>query len=132
MANKYNFEGIGKATALLLFSGLAASPFAWFTVGLQGKIVFWLLTQLGKWFASTGLVLLNVGIANVQVLSQQSNYDGAFDVAFRAIADRNGRLTLAEKKAIDDRVIAAFDRFADFGVRAVSDSGPASVDNTSG
>lgn len=115
--NKYDFEGIGKAGALLMFSGLAASPFVWFTTGIQGKIVFWLLVQLNKFLASNGLILLNIGIANVQVLIQENAYDKSFDDAFDAIHGNPKRLTEAQKKAIDAPVIAAFDKFANFGVR---------------
>lgn len=131
MADNYDFQGIGKAAALLEFSALAASPVSWLTNGVLGQITFWLLTQMNAYLASKGLILLNIGIANVQVLSQKSDFDQSLDEAYQAL--RSGSLTEVQKKALDDKVIAAFNNFADFGVQQSNgDSRSSPVDNSSG
>jgi hypothetical protein len=113
---KYDFQGIGKAEALLVFSYLATTPLAPITQGFWGKVIFWILTQLGSLAASYGLVLLNLGIENVQIIIQKGSFDGSFDEAFKAINEKGGKLTPKEKQEIDAPVMLAFDGFADFGV----------------
>ncbi len=112
---KHKFKGIGKAGALLMFAGLAASPFAVITNGIAGKITFWLLEQLSMWMADKGLIILNIGAAKINTLSEQQDFDGSFEQAFKEIHENNDRLTDEQKKAIDDKVISAFRKFATFG-----------------
>lgn len=114
---KYRFEGIGKLGATLMFSALAASPLAWLTNGLVGKIVFFLLTEFSMFLSNHGLIILNMAIADLKTLSEKKNFDGAFDDAFKEIHEKRERLTPEEKKRIDDKVISAFRDFASFGVR---------------
>ncbi len=116
-ARKHRFEGIGRASALLIFTKLAASPAVAVTQGLLGKVIFFLFTHLFSGLASCGLVLLNLGVANIEILSEKKNFDGSFDEAFKFINERGGRLTREEAKQVDDGVIDAFRRFIDFGVR---------------
>lgn len=98
-----------------MFSGLAASPLAWLTTGLVGKITFWFLTKFTEWLASNGLIILNIGVANVQTLIEKSAFDKTFEEAFKAIHGNPDRLTEEQKKSIDDKVISAFRKFASFG-----------------
>ncbi len=114
---KHKFEGIGEASATATLSAIATSSMAWAATGVIGRVVFALL----KWFymalANRGLILLNVGIAHIQVMSQKENFDGTFDEAFKALNEKGSALTDEEKKQIDDRVISALRKFVDFGVR---------------
>lgn len=113
---KYKFDGIGKAGAVATFAALAANPSTlWLTQGFIGKVIFYLLTMLYSRLASAGLVILNVGVAKVEVLIEQKEFDGSFDEAFKIINAKGGALTEAEKRAIDSKVIAAFRNFAAFG-----------------
>lgn len=117
MANKYDFEGIARAGALLQFTALAASGAAPLTNGILGKFTFFLLVQLNKFLASNGLILLNIGVENVSTIIRKENFDSTLEAAFDAVHGNPDRLTAEEKKEIDDKVISAFDKFVDFGVR---------------
>ena len=110
---KYDFSGIGKGSALLLFTALAAGSGAFLTQGIVGSVIFWLATKFFSYMASLGLILVNVGVANVQTLSQQKEFDGTFDDAFRIINSK--KITKEEGDAIDNKVIAVFRKFARFG-----------------
>ncbi len=112
---KYKFDGIGKAGALATFAALAANPNTIaFTQGILGKIIFWFLTKLYSGLASLGLVVLNLGVAKVELLIDQKEFDGSFDDAFRIINEKGGKLTDKEKAQIDAKVIAAFRKFGPF------------------
>ena len=111
----YDYSGIGKAEALLVFSALAASPSAWITNGIFGKIVFQLLCWACTWFANKEVLILNVAATDLQTLVQKGSFDASFDAAFQAIHGNPNQLTSAQKAAIDAPVIAAFNKFAVFG-----------------
>lgn len=111
----YDYSGIGKAEALLIFSALAASPAAWLTNGILGKIVFWSLSNFLTWLTGKGIMVLNVLVADVQTLGEKGDFDGSFDAAFAAIHEHPERLTPEQKTAIDKPVINAFRKFAVFG-----------------
>lgn len=114
---KYRFEGIGATSATLTIAALAASPLAWFTQGLQGRIVFHLLKWLYMGLASKGLIVLNIGVSKVEVLVQKGQFDGSMDEAFKIINERQGKLTPEEIHSIDSKVIVALRKFGRFGVR---------------
>lgn len=119
---KNKFEGIGSASASLTFALLAGSPLAWLTLGIQGKITFWILKQIYMRLADKGVIVLNIGAAKVSTLVERSDFDGSFDSAFEIINKRKGNLSDAEIKAIDDKVISALRKFTDFGVQHSGDS----------
>lgn len=128
---KHRFEGIGDKAATATMLLLAAEPWGvWFTVGFQGTVVHWILKQFYMWMADRGLIMLNSGIAEIEVMQQKSGFNGSLEDAFKLIDQAKGGLTDAQKKAIDDKVIRAFDKFADFGVRNVQPPGPPSSDNS--
>lgn len=111
----YDYSGIGKAEALLIFSALAASPAVWFTNGIAGQVTFWFLTQVCTWLANREVLVLNVIATDIQTISQKGAFDGSFDDAFAAILAAKEKLTPAQKAAIDAPVKAAFRKFAVFG-----------------
>lgn len=117
MAAKHELTGIGSASATLTFVALAGSPLAFLTQGFLGKITHYILTQVYSRLASQGLVVLNIGVARVQTMAERKDFDGTFDEAFELINKRGGKLSDAEAKKIDDRVISALRKFTDFGVR---------------
>lgn len=113
---KHEFEGIGSAGATAIMLLLTSVPWlSWLTTGLMGKIT-WMLLKIGSmWAASKGLIFFNIGIAKVQTLIEHKQFDGTFDEAFRIINERGSKLTEAERKAIDAKVIAAHLNFGTFG-----------------
>ena len=111
----YDYSGIGKAEALLVFAALAASPLVWITNGLLGGLTFWVLCRICTWLANKEVLLANIAAADIQTLAQKGNFDGSLDEAFKAIHGNPNQLTQAQRKAIDDKVILAFRNFATFG-----------------
>lgn len=115
-AEKYKFEGIGKASATATFLAMSLDPrFASLTQGFTGKVIFSLLTYFYSGLASIGLVVLNIGISRIQVISERKEFDGSFDDAFKIINEKGSRLTKEERDAIDMRVINAHNHFGSFG-----------------
>lgn len=114
---KYQFSGIGDKTATITMMLLASTPLAFLTIGFWGTITHWALSRLYMWLASNGLILLNIGIANIQVALQRDDWDKALAEAWAIVDNKTKELSDAEKKKIDDRVRAAHRKFAAFGVR---------------
>ncbi len=112
---KYTFEGIGDKSATAVMLLMSATGYGhWFTIGLQGSIIHFVLKLFFMWIASNGLVILNIGISNIQIWAEKGTYDGTMDGAIKLVESKKGGLTDDEKKKIDDRVIAAFNKFASF------------------
>lgn len=115
---KYDFSGIGSASAVMVLTALAANPgTAFLTTGLSGKIVAWILTKFFSSLASMGLVVLNIGASRVETLVDGKRFDGSWDTAeelIAAIRSSGREMTPEEVKAIDDPVIAAFRKWASF------------------
>lgn len=113
------YWNIGKAGAAIIMAVFAATPATTFlTVGILGKIIFWILECICAYLASLGLIVLNVGAAKLDTIVDGGDFDGSWDTAEKLISGiRNtGRdLTPAEIKAIDQPVIDAFRKFANFG-----------------
>lgn len=110
----YDYSGIGKAEALLLYSALASQS-VWLTTGLVGDIVFKLLWRMCTWLANKEVLILNIAATDLQTLSQKGSFDGSFDDAFTAIHGHPELLTPEQKAAIDAPVMAAFRKFGVFG-----------------
>lgn len=128
----YHYEGIGKAGALMLFGALAASPLSWLATGFLGRITFSILEMICTWLAGKGVILLNIAVADIQTISQKRDFDGSFRDAFTEIAGNPHRLSAEDRKRIDEKVKAAFRKFATFGVRDGGDSEASPWDNPSG
>jgi len=111
----YQYEGIGKAGALVIFAWLASTPLVFLTNGILGKFVFFILTRFCAYLAGKGIMILNIAVADIQIVAQKNDFDGSFDEAFKEIHGQRDKLTPEQKKAIDDKVIRAFRKFADFG-----------------
>ena len=111
----YRYEGIGKASALVIFAWLGASSFSVFTTGPLGRFTFYILEQFCTYLAGRGIVLLNITVADIQIVGQKKDFDGSFAEAFKEIHGNPKRLTPEQKKAVDEKVMRAFRRFADFG-----------------
>ena len=114
-ANKYNFSGIGAASAKLVMAALVANGQAWAAGGFLASVVSWFLTQAFSMAASVGLVLLNLGAERIEGILDAHAYDGTWDSAEKlvdAARAAHQALTPQQIKSIDDPVIAALRRFA--------------------
>lgn len=113
LTGKYNFKGIKSASALTVFTAFAASPFlSWTTNGLVGRLTILLLEAGCNWLANKGLVILNVGHDYLKGHIDQAGLESAMKAAIKRVHETKTKLTPEEVKAIDDEVIAAFDKFA--------------------
>ncbi len=115
-STKHDLSGIGGASAAAIMVVLAANPSTLFlTVGIQGKIIYWILEKIFTRLASSGLVILNVGAEKIDIALDKVHFDGSMDSAEKLIAEirKTGReLTPEETKAIDEKVFIAFRKFA--------------------
>ena len=116
---KYHFEGIGEAGAATIIAGLSANPNTIFlTKGFVGKIIFFLLKRFCMFLADKGLIVMNLGAAKVQTIADKGTFDGSWDTAeklIEGIRNEGRELTDEEIKEIDQQVIDAFRKFANFG-----------------
>lgn len=116
---KYKYEGIGETGAAIIMAGLAANPSTViFTQGILGKIIFFISKLFCMYLASLGLIMLNVGAANLETIIDGGDYDGSWEKAdqiMNQIKERGRELTDDEVKQIDQGVIDAFRKFASFG-----------------
>lgn len=111
---KYKFAGIGKFSAIVIMRVLAANPStAALTIGIPGKITYWVLKKVTSYFASYGVVMGNIGIERVEEMIEKGKFDDSLsDEVFSKIASG---VTPEEGQAIDQRVRDAFDQFVTFG-----------------
>ncbi len=111
----YDYSGIGRAEALLIFSAIASTSWVFITNGALGKFTFWVLEQACTWLANKEMLILNVVVTDIQTILQRGDFDASFDDAFKAIHGNPDKLTPEQKAAIDKPVIDAFRKFAVFG-----------------
>jgi len=116
---KHKFSGIGATGASVIMAGLAANPATLFlTQGFLGKVVFLFLKYFCETLANAGLIVLNIGAARMETMSDEKYFDGSWETAeelIQKIRNEGRDLTDEEIKAIDDEVIIALRRFASFG-----------------
>ncbi len=116
---KHKFWGIGATGAAIIVSGLAATPATAFLAnGIIGKIIFYIAKLLCAYLANLGLIVLNVGSAKLETITESGTFDGSWESAdelIKKIRDTGRELTDEEIKAIDGPVIDAFRKFAGFG-----------------
>lgn len=113
--SKYDFQGIKKLGAAGLRSVLASSPkLAWL---LKFKSIDLFFEFIANYLANKGLILLNVPAILVETEWDQKQMDAAMDRALSQITAKGGRdkLSVQEKKAIDDEVIKAARKFIVIG-----------------
>lgn len=119
LSSKHKLDGIGEASASAVLASLAVNPSTLFlTVGVSGKITFFILSKIFSGFASMGLVVLNVGGERLITAFDKVGFDGSLETADKLIEEiRNtGRdMTSEEIKNIDDGVIKQFRKFAKIG-----------------
>lgn len=115
-AEKHNLEGIGVASSAGILAALSANPATSFmTVGILGKILFFLLSKFFSYLASMGLVILNVGAEKLLSAADRANFDGSMMSSFKLMEEirNSGRdMTPEEIQKIDDEVIVQFRKFA--------------------
>lgn len=111
---KHQFDGIAKATATLLFTSMAAGPFAFLTGGFLGHITFFILKRFSNWLANQGLALLNIGVDAIKIAQEKKKFDEEIDKAIKAVLEAKRKLTKEEQAAIDEPVKKAFRKFVSF------------------
>ena len=114
---KYQFDGIAAVSATMVFAAMAGGPLAFLTTGILGKITFFFLKKIMNGLANQGLAVLNLGIDFMAINFQQADYESAMDAAIKArdeIIGKRGKLTIEEQREIDEKVKAAFRKFAPF------------------
>lgn len=115
-ADKYDFTGIGNASALALMAILAANPATvWLTTGVSGTIFKLVSSKIFSGLASVGVVFLNIGAELVATVVDKAGFDGSMTSSL-ALVDKiqaaGQTLTPEQISAIDDPVIAQFEKFA--------------------
>lgn len=114
-SGKYDFPGIKKAGAFALKAALASQSWYLFIVKWKlAPICDYLIEYAVNWAANKGLIVLNLGAIYIGGSIDQHAFDKALDEALHQVELSKGKLTDAEKKKIDDAVIAAFRRMAPF------------------
>ena len=114
LSGKYDFKGIKKYGAMALSTALASTPWGGWIVKTWGvRHIFDILAEWAvNWAVNNGLVVLNIAAIKVEGKWDQDAFDKAMDDALAAVD--TGNLTPEQGKALDEKVIAAFKRFAAF------------------
>lgn len=123
---KHRLEGIGSASAAVIMVALAANPQTTFlTIGILGKIVFFVFKLVCMFLANIGLIVMDVGAAKLEVIIDEENFEEGWDRAenlIKRIRATGRELTDEEIAAIDGPVIDAFRKFASFARDRMSNS----------
>ena len=82
--------------------------------GPLGWVAAIFLERLFNWLANKGIMLMNVGIINFQTDMDQKAFESAIESAYAQLEGKKNKLTKEELDAIDNKVIAAFDKFVVF------------------
>lgn len=111
---KYKFDGIGKFSAVMIMTSLAANPSTVaLTTGIVGKIVYAFLKKATSYMASYGVVIANIGIERVDEMIEKGNFDDSLsDEVFSEI---NSGVSPERGAELDQAVRDALDQFATFG-----------------
>lgn len=112
----HNYENIGKVNALPIFLAIR-KIFPPATVGLPGKITWFICKKIGMQLASDANVIGNVGVAALEKLLASPKYEGTWNEIDKIINDAGGvdKLTPEEGKAIDDKIANALDQLVVVG-----------------
>lgn len=111
-SGKYDFGGIKKVGAKSLLLALSSNPyFIWVERLKLTAVLEILLEWLVNWAANNGLVLLNLGAVFVEGHFDQKAFDAALEEGLSEVEIKKGKLTPAQVKAIDDKVIIAARKF---------------------
>lgn len=81
--------------------------------GPLGWIAAIVLERLFNWLANKGIMMLNVGIINFDTDMDKKAFENAIEQAHEELKLKP-KLTKEELDAIDNKVIAAFDKFVVF------------------
>lgn len=82
--------------------------------GPLGWIAALFLTKLFNWLANEGVMFINMAAISFETEKDRKNFESAMDMAFFELEKNKNNLTKEQLDAIDDKVIAAFDKFVVF------------------
>lgn len=113
ITGKYDFKGIKKYGAQGLLVALSSTAWGAFLMkwGFQGAFEI-SLQWLTNWLANQGLIVFNIGAMTVENEFDQKAFDREMNKALAEVELKNVILSPAQQKAIDDKVIEAFRKFA--------------------
>lgn len=112
---KYQFDGIAKFNATLIFTALSGTAWGGFlTSGFVGRLVFFFLTKFGNWLANQGLAMANIGVDIILTAHEKNQYEQVIGEAIKKVQSIKRPLTKEEISAIDDQVKRAARRFISF------------------
>lgn len=111
---KYQFKGIARFNAYLIYSALSTGPFSFLTTGILGTITFKVLELAGNWLANQGLALLNIGYDAIKIAAEQNRYESVINSAIARVKNHKGPMPEKLKKEIDNEVIDAARDFIRF------------------
>jgi hypothetical protein len=115
VTGKYDFQGIQKAGRAGINALLASTAWGAWIIASPFHTVLDLVEDLAiNFLANRGLLVVNIGAIYVSGEFQQSDFDKAFDDAIQK--SKTPGLSDAQKKVIDDQVIASFRRFGRVGI----------------
>lgn len=115
ITGKYDFKGIKSKGAMgieLLITGLWSGFAGVLKIPVIGTIIDDSIQAFTNWLANNGLVILNVAANDIDGSFDQSGFDSSMESALASVGVDRSTLTDAQKKVIDDTVIAAFRKFA--------------------
>lgn len=120
LTGKYDFKGIKRLGARGLEAALGSTGWgaALLRLPVLGTLTHGILELFVNWLANEGLLVLNLAAISVTGEWNQHEFDAALDDALKQIELSGGRLTPAQAKEIDDKVIAAARRFIVIGTPA--------------
>lgn len=104
LTGKYDFKGIKRLGAAGIRRALALSPYTAWLLSFGG-ILDLALQALSNFLANFGLVILNVGGSYVDGEFDQKGFDDAMNESLAEVELKDGKLTPADIKRLDDAVI---------------------------
>lgn len=120
ITGKYSFTGIQAAALAAIKAAIATTTWG-ASLLASGVFKFFLpvIDAIAKWginwLANRGLIVINVGADFFNGEFDQARFDKAIDDGLTRVMQGRDKITPADGKKIDDDVIAATDKFVDFG-----------------
>lgn len=119
ITGRYNFPGMQKAANFAIYSALAATSWGARILASPFKPAFTAaLDLLDNFLINHGLIIINLTINTVDGKLDQMAFDSSMDRALNKLKMGRDKITAAQGKAIDDEVVAAFDKDADLNASA--------------
>lgn len=122
LTGRYNFPGMQKAANFAINTALAATSWgSWLvTSKIFGPAFTAFLNLIDNFLINHGLILINLEMNIVDGKLDQKAFDDSMDRGLEKLKMGRDKITAAQGKAIDDEVVAAFDKDADLDATATN------------